>query len=407
MTSISNTKLNKRWDLVAIGIVAYLCLGAVYSWSVFREPLEAALGASPAQSGIPYSVFLGAFAFSMPLGGVMMSRIGPRPTLLLGGLLLGTGWISAGFAEQMAAVTATFGLLGGLGVGLGYGVPLAVVGTWFPGRRGLAMGLTLIGFGASPFLTAPLADSLIRSYGVQSAMVVFGGLFAVVVAVLSVFVVMPDGEESRVVGSLSTTHFTLRQMVGTPRFYAFWVCYVIGTLSGLTVIGMTASFGREVVALSAPLSAAAVAAFGILNGLGRPLFGSLHDRLGTRFTVVLSFVLIAAGAALSLLAQAGVALPFYAGFGFLWLMLGGWLAIAPAATTRLFGSTYYAANYGVMYTAYGVGALAGGSASSALYARFGSYRPLLLLIILLSAVGIVIALSQLPAARSRTSEGSM
>jgi MFS transporter, OFA family, oxalate/formate antiporter len=407
MTKTDNNRLNRRWDLVVFGIIVNACLGTVYSWSVFREPIEGALGLSPAQSGIPYSVFLAAFAFSMPLGGVMMGRLGPRFTLFIGGVLVGFGWIGAGLAEHLLLVPVTFGLLGGVGVGLSYGVPLAVVGSWFPARRGLAMGLTLTGFGVSPFVTAPLASFLISELGVRAAMIVLGVAFVPVISLFSLFLVMHAGDSPGDLGAAPGSHLTLRRMLGTGRFYAFWVCYVIGTLSGLTAIGMTASFGREVVALSAPTAAGAVAAFGILNGVGRPLFGSLHDRLGTRLTVVLSFLLIASGASLALLSRTGVALPFYLGFGILWLMLGGWLSIAPAATTRLFGSTHYARNYGVMYTAYGVGAIAGGSASSVLYGRFGSHRPLFLLIILLAAVGIAIAAFQLPAARSRTSESSM
>ncbi|MFW5844375.1 MAG: OFA family MFS transporter [Spirochaetota bacterium] len=395
MTKIDNNRLNRRWDLVAFGIIVNTCLGTVYSWSVFREPLEGALGLSPAQSGIPYSVFLAAFAFSMPLGGEMMGRLGPRGTLFAGGLLLGIGWISSGLTEQLLLVTVMFGVLGGVGVGLSYGVPLAVVGSWFPARRGLAMGLTLTGFGVSPFATAPLATLLIGELGVRTAMLVLGVVFMPLISLLSLFFVVHSGNSPGHLDVATGSHLTLRKMLRTGRFYALWFCYVIGTLSGLTAIGMTASFGREVVALSAATAAGAVAAFGILNGVGRPLFGSLHDRLGTRLTVVLSFLLIASGASLSLLARAGAALPFYLGFGILWLMLGGWLAIAPAATTHLFGSTHYARNYGVMYTAYGVGALAGGSASSLFYGRFGSYRPLFLLIILLSAVGILVAVTAL------------
>ena len=144
--------------------------------------------------------------------------------------------------------------------------------------------------------------------------------------------------------------------------------------------------------MTAPAAAAAVSAFAVFNGLGRPLFGAVHDRLGTRGSVVVSFFLIAAAAVISLFAADGVTLPFFLGFGIFWLMLGGWLAIAPAATTRMFGAQHYARNFGIMYTAYGVGALIGGSAFSALYGRFGSYSPMFVFVLALCGVGVILAL---------------
>ncbi|MFW6260800.1 MAG: MFS transporter, partial [Spirochaetota bacterium] len=134
-------RLNKRWDLVALGVVVNMCLGTVYSWSVFRAPLEASLSLTTAQSGLPYSVFLAVFAFSMPVAGLLMARIGTRVTLLIGGVLVGAGWISGGLISSFVPLVVSYGVVGGAGVGFAYGVPLAVAGSWFPARRGLAMGV--------------------------------------------------------------------------------------------------------------------------------------------------------------------------------------------------------------------------------------------------------------------------
>ena len=395
MKNTHDNRLDRRWDLVAIGIVINTCLGTVYSWSVFREPLEVALEIGAAQSGLPYSIFLAGFAFSMPLGGLLIGRIGSRPTLVLGGLLVGTGWILSGLVGQFGTLTIAYGVVGGIGVGLGYGVPLAVVGSWFPGRRGLAMGLTLVGFGVSPFATAPLASLFIRMLGVQQAMVALGALFLPVILGLSFFMVPRAAPDAEVSAPRAQSDMDLKRMMRSLRFYGLWGCYVIGTLAGLTAIGMTASFAQQAVGLSAATAAGSVALFGVLNGVGRPLFGSLHDRLGTRPTVMLSFIIIALGAAMASFAGGNLVWAFYAGFAVLWLMLGGWLSIAPAATTRIFGERHYAANYGVMYTAYGVGALAGGAASSALYAQFGSYRPIFFVMIGLCGLGILLAVATL------------
>lgn len=391
-------RLDARWDLVAIGIVVNTCLGTVYSWSVFRAPVEQAIGLTTAQSGVPYSVFLAAFAFSMPLAGTLMTRLGTRLTLLIGGVLVAAGWIGGGMIEDYLLFVLVYGVVGGVGVGFAYGVPLAVAGSWFRNRRGFAMGLTLAGFGVSPFVTAPLAEVLINWVGVQYAKQLLGVLFLAVVCGLSpLFKKRPDHDDRSVEhrGDRPTEAAApqARPMLQSRSFYGFWVCYVIGTLTGLTAIGMTASFGMEVVGLSGAVAAATVSAFGILNGVGRPIFGSIHDSLGTRRTVVLSFLLIACAASVSLFTGPGTRLPFFVGFGLFWFMLGAWLSIAPAATSRLFGAENYARNYGIMYTAYGVGALTGGAASARFYARFGSYDPLFLLVIALCVAGIAIAIA--------------
>lgn len=404
----THARLNRRWDLVGLGVLVNACLGTVYSWSVFREPLEQAIGITAAESGLPYSVFLGAFAFSMPAGGALIARLGPRLTMLAGGVLVGAGWMSAAVTGGLLPLVLTYGIVGGAGVGFAYGVPLAVVGSWFPDRRGLAMGLTLAGFGVSPFVTAPLADALIARAGVQSAMALLGIGFIAIIAPLSVFFRRRPEPAASQPGAVDTAappdrpDMGPRAMLATRSFYGLWICYAIGTLAGLTAIGMTAPFGREVAGLTAGAAAAAVSGFGVLNGAGRPLFGAIHDALGSRGSVMLSFVLIAAGAAVSLLAGPGVSIPFFIGFGILWLMLGGWLAIGPAATTRLFGARHYARNYGIMYTAYGVGALAGGSAFGAFYARFQSYSPMFVFVIGLCVVGMIVAFVLLAPAVERS-----
>lgn len=394
----SEDRRDKRWDLVVLGVFVNMCLGTVYSWSVFRGPLEDALVLTATESGLPYAVFLGVFAFSMPVAGAIMQRLGTRTTLLAGGLLVGAGWISGGLIRSHALLVVSYGVIGGAGVGLAYGVPLAVAASWFPGKRGLAMGVTLAGFGVSPFVTAPLAELLILRLGVQPAMVALGSAFALVVAATSPFFVRLETGTSAPVplperADAPEPEHSMgpSRMIRDRSFYGLWVSFAIGTLCGLTAIGMTASFGSRIAGLEPTAAAAAVSGFGVLNGVGRPLFGAIHDRLGVRRSIRIAFAAIAVGGAFCLLVAPGRSLLFFLGFGVLWLMLGGWLAIAPAATTRLFGPAHYVRNYGIVYTAYGVGALTGGGVSGALFARYGSHRPLFVLVIVLCVVGAALA----------------
>lgn len=387
-------RLNRRWEVIILGALINMCLGTVYSWSVFRAPLEAALAIAPARSGIPYSVFLATFAFSMPVAGAVVARFGARRILLAGGTLVGVGWTLGGLAEGLGALSLGYGLIGGFGVGLGYTVTLTVAAAWFPGRRGLAMGLVLAGFGMSPFATAPIAEALIGIAGVRRAMLVLGVSYVGVVVALARWMRLPAvGPAARQAPDAKRDESGLspREMVATGRFRVLWICYVIGTLAGLTAIGKTGAFAIDPVGLTPAAAARTVALFGVLNGAGRPLFGMLHDRLGTRTTVIIAFSAIALAAVAGTGAAGGSVVLFYPAFGLLWLLLGGWLAIAPAATARLFGFRHYARNYGIMYTAYGVGALAGGTLSAVALARFGSHVPFFGTLVALALVGIVVA----------------
>lgn len=388
--------MDKRWDLIGLGVIVNMCLGTVYSWSVFRGPLEAAFGFLPSQTGAPYSVFLALFAFSMPLGGYLQSKIGPRVTMAAGSLLVGAGWFLAGIVSSIPALSLTYGILGGMGVGLAYGVPLAVVGSWFPTRRGLALGITLTGFGLSPFVTAPVAEALITSQGVSAAFRILGIAFLAVIAGLTVFFKPLPGGVSGATGGDGGPDLGPSAMLRTRSFYGLWICFAFGTFAGLTAIGMTATYGVDVAGLTPRAAATAVAAFGVFNGIGRPLFGWLTDALGSRNTATAAFGAIIIGSLLVLQSDSLGVVAFLAGFALLWMLLGGWLAIAPAATTRVFGPRRYAENYGIVYTGYGVGALGGGAVSAALIRLTGGPSATFLAIAAVAAGGIVIARIMLP-----------
>ena len=147
----------KRWRYILAGILMFLCLGTVYSWSVFRKPLEELFQIGSTESGLPYMLFLACYSFLMPVGGLLLEKNTPRKVILLGTLLVGGGWILAGYSQNIIHLSLTYGLMAGSGVGIIYGVPMAVVARWFPDKTGFAVGLTLLGFGLSPLITAPAA----------------------------------------------------------------------------------------------------------------------------------------------------------------------------------------------------------------------------------------------------------
>lgn len=175
------------------------------------------------------------------------------------------------------------------------------------------------------------------------------------------------------------------------QFYGLWFCYVIGTLAGLTVIGITSPFAQEVTMLTAGSAAIAASIFGIFNGIGRPIFGALTDRVGPKRSAIVAFLLIIV-ASILVLTLGHVRPIFYIAFAIFWMLLGGWLAIAPAATSAYFGLKNYSKNYGFMFTAYGVGALIGMPISGWLRDSMGSYTFTFYPVMGLAVVGLVVAL---------------
>lgn len=388
-----------RWGFVALGFLANLCMGAVYAFSVFRKPLEALWGIGATESGLPFMMFLALFALGMAMAGGLVEQWGPRKTGTLGGVLVGLGWILAGFSPNVGLLTLSYGVIGGAGVGVAYGCPIAVAGKWFPDRRGFAVGLTLAGFGASALVVAPIMSSLISSQGPLRTFTIMGAVFLAVIVLASLPLRFPPREWKAVPAKgkarPSGPDLDRGQVVRTPTFWALWGAYTIGCLAGLMAIGIAAPFGREVTALSAGASAAAVSVFAVFNGVGRPLFGWLTDRLSPRYAAALSFGLILL-ASLLLWRAEGSAVAYFVGFSVLWLNLGGWLAIAPAATATLFGTAHYAENYGLVFTAYGVGAILGNVMSGLLRDLLGSYLAVFPPVMALAGLGLVVALVGLP-----------
>jgi MFS family permease len=174
-----------RWLMIPIGITAMLCLGTVYAWSIFRTPLERELGLGATASLLPFTVALVCYAGMMPLAGRWISRGHGRRVAMAGAVVVGLGYLLASAAGSITGLVLAYGVVAGLGVGLVYGVPLAVVASWFPERKGLAVGLTVTGFGLSPLITAPLAQRLIAAVGTRPTLRLFGLAFGVILLLVA------------------------------------------------------------------------------------------------------------------------------------------------------------------------------------------------------------------------------
>lgn len=390
-----------RWIFVVIGLLINVCLGSIYAFSVFRKPLETLWEITSSQSGYPFMVFLAVFAIAMPLAGNLIARWGPKNTAMLGGLLAGTGWIAASFSADITTLTILYGIIGGAGVGIVYGCPIAVVAKWFPQQSGLAIGSTVMGFGISALLIAPLMKAMINNpeIGILHTFLYLGIAFVVVITLLAQLLRFPPTEwapaevatASTIMTAIPSLNLSRRDMLKSGSFYALWATYTIGCLAGLMAIGIASPVGTEIAKLDATTTAFAVSLFAVFNGLGRPLFGAVTDKLGPKHTAMVSFAMILGVSLLMSFFGQDNALLYLFAFCVLWMCLGGWLAIAPTSTGIFFGKQHYAQNYGLVFTAYGAGAILGTLLSGSIKDITGSYLNTFPIVAGLAVLGMIIA----------------
>lgn len=223
--------------------------------------------------------------------------------------------------------------------------------------------------------------------------------FLIVTVILSAFMRFPPANYKpagwnppQPAGGAAAKVFTTGGMLSTVSFYGLWLCYTIGTTAGLMAIGISATVGREVIGLDIGTAAFLVSIFAIFNGIGRPIFGALSDKITPRGAAILSFVIIGIASFMMLSAGQGSTVLYAIAFCGFWLCLGGWLAIGPAATASFFGLEGYAQKYGVVFSAYGLGAIIGGIISGKAKDAFGSYIAAFWPTLILAIAGIVIAI---------------
>ncbi len=396
-----------RYLLILFGLVINLCLGTVYSWSVFVNPLtryfthDLGQAVTANEVLLPYSVILAVFSITMALTGRYVEEHGPARITVIGCILTGLGWLLASAVSSIAMLSLMYGVIGGIGIGIAYGATVTVAARWFPDRRGLAVGLTVFGVGFSALITANLAGYFISAYGIMSTFRIFGiGIILITVPLALPLVFPPEGwrpasgnpPRHQEEGHLFTG-CNRPEMLKTPAFYGLWTCYCIGCTAGLMAVSISNPVGTELVHIETALATALVGFFAIFNGSGRPVFGLLTDRLRPRNTAVISFVLIALASFAMWLVPT---LPVYiVAFSVLWGCLGGWLAIAPTTTAWYFGTSDYPRCYGIVFLAFGAGAIAGPQLAGYIRTTTGSYLGVFPYVVALAFAGIVVAFAMM------------
>ena len=361
--SISNSK---GWRVTFAGTGINLALGVLYTWSVIKAAIPMEWGWTAAQKSDPYAVACFVFAIAMIPAGRLQDKIGPRWVATIGGFTVALGCIIAGLAgSSYLGFVVGFGIFGGIGIGFGYAAATPAAVKWFPASKtGLIAGLVVAGFGLASVYIAPTAQVLLAAYGVSTTMIIFGIAFFVIVVGLSQFLRNPPPDykpfdakaASRPTGiaaSRPPVDMDWHQMIRTSNFWVFWTMYVFGAAAGLMVIGSAASMAKASLGESAFV---AVAVLAVGNAGGRVLAGVVSDKIGRQLTLFFAF----------LLQSVMVLVPLYFGNNAVALLFavlligacyGANLTLFPSATKDHFGLKSFGLNYGVMFTAWGVGGL--------------------------------------------------
>lgn len=395
---------SKGWRVAFAGLGINLALGVLYAWSIFKGEITASIKSGGAfawdlaSANDPYALCCLVFAFSMILAGKVQDRFGPRITALTGGMLVGAGMIWASTSTEYLSWLLGFGVLAGMGMGFGYAAATPPALKWFPPEKtGLVAGIVVAGFGLAPVYIAPLSTWLISASGLPGTMKILGIAFLLVVGGLSLFLVNPPTGESKVSGGTSASKADgphTGSVLGQRQFWILWTAYFIAAGAGLMVIGSVAEMAKKSMGDYAFL---VVACMAVGNAGGRVVAGLLSDRIGRKATLaimmgaqaVLMFVckfLVGAdvNAVLLVLLATGI------GFNY-----GTNLSLFPSFAKDLWGLRSFGINYGLLFTAWGVGGFVLSRLSQMLQSSTGSFTASFLSAGVLLLVGLALVLGGL------------
>jgi MFS transporter, OFA family, oxalate/formate antiporter len=349
-----------RWWIAFAGVLLQMALGAVYAWSVFRVPLAKQFGWTISEVTLTFTIAIMVLGFASFFGGLWLKRVGPRVVAMTGGVLYGVGVFLASFSNHgLWWLYLTYGVIGGIGLGFGYIVPVAVLLKWFPDKRGLMTGIAVGGFGAGALVTAPFATRLIQSVGVLQTFAYLGVAF-LIVSVASGFFMQnpPEGWKpegwtptQKELGHTTARDFTLGEALKTWQWWALWLLLFLNTSAGISVISQEAPMFQEFAKVTAIVAAGMVGVVSIGNALGRVFWAWVSDTLSRKMTFAVMFVLqiLLFWVLPSLHSVTSVTI-----VGFIILMCyGGGFGTMPAFAADYFGPTNVGSIYGLMLTAWG------------------------------------------------------
>ncbi|ANN71775.1 oxalate/formate MFS antiporter [Bordetella bronchialis] len=400
--------LSNRWTQLLLGLVCMMAISSPqYVWTLFTKPLAAKLGVPLSELQITFSLLIVLQTFFSPFQGSLIDRFGPRRLIALGTLMSGCSWILAASAGSIGMLYLTYGIVGGLGTGIVYVGVVGLMVRWFPDRRGFAAGMVAAGYGMGAILTTfPIANAL-ASAGLETTLWQFGALFAVIGVIAAQGLRSPAEPEAAASAAATGGPAGLapREMLKQPLFWLMFAMMTMMSTSGLMVTSQMASFARDfgvadlmVFGMAAlPL---ALTVDRLTNGLTRPFFGWVSDRVGRENTMFVAFAL--EGVAMAVwLATREHPLLFVLLSGVVFFGWGEIFSLFPSTLTDTFGTRHATANYGWLYISQGIGSILGGPLAALMHEKTASWHPVFYSAITLDIVAALLAIAVLKPARRK------
>src|SRR6266403_424782 len=371
-------RTNNRWAIAIAGVFLQIALGAVYAWSVFRVPLAKQFGWSISEVTLTFTISIFVLGFAAFFGGLWLNRKGPRIVALTGGALYGLGVFLASFSHKLLWLYLSYGLIGGIGLGFSYIVPVAVLVKWFPDRRGLITGIAVGGFGAGALVTAPVATRLIQSVGVLQTFAYLGIAFLIITVIAGYFMQNPPAgwkptgwaPTGLQASQRASRDYTLGEALKTWQWWALWLLLFLNTSAGISIISQEAPMFQEFAKVTAIVAAGMVGVVSIGNALGRVFWAWISDTIGRRMTFAVIFL----------------------------MCYGGGFGTMPAFAADYFGSANVGSIYGLILTAWGFASAFGPLLIAHKPQSTGTYSSGLHIIALVMALSVVLPLLVRPPA---------
>jgi OFA family oxalate/formate antiporter-like MFS transporter len=404
--NLGSGSTGRRWVQLVLGVIAMMAISSPqYVWTLFVKPLQGATGANLATIQVTFSILIVLQTWLSPLQGFLIEGFGIRLLVTVGCALSGLSWVAAASAHDTVTLYLTYGVLGGIGTGIVYVGVIGLMVRWFPDLRGFACGMAAAGYGFGAILTTFPVSDMLKSAGYQQTLITFGLILGVIGIAASLGLREPAAETiAPVEGGAGSTP---AQMLRTPVFWLLFAMMTMMSTGGLMVISQFAAFSRDfgvadVVVFGFAALPLALTVDRLTNGLTRPFFGWVSDRIGRENTMAIAFLGEAAAVAL-MLALRDDALAYVVLSGLVFFGWGEIFSLFPSILTDSFGTRHATTNYGFLYMAQGIGSVLGGPVAAAIHDAQGSWLPVFGLIIAMDILtGLLAILALKPLRRART-----
>lgn len=378
-------KSKNRWLIALSAVGIHISIGSVYAWSNFTNPLIEKFGWTASQVQMTFSIAILFLGLSAAFLGHFVEKHGPKKAGLLAAIFFGVGIAGSGIAVNIGSLTLLYifyGVLGGIGLGVGYIAPVSTLIKWFPDRRGLATGLAIMGFGFAAAISSPIMDALIKSAGIANTFFILGIAYFAFMTLSSLYLEKPEEgwlpagfkenvESGKVKIKQDLSQLTANEAVKTRRFYYLWIMLFINVTCGIAILSAAKPLAEESIGLTTAEAAALVGVLGLFNGFGRIGWASISDYIGRPNTYTTFFVLQIV--LFFMLPQTSSSILFQVMLAVIYTCYGGGFASIPAYIGDLFGTKQVGAIHGYILTAWAAAGLAGPLFAAWIKDTTGSY----------------------------------